>query len=441
MRSATPKVLHQICGLPILSYVLAAAASLEPKRLVVVLGHGQEQVRAILPQGCLVALQGEQRGTGHALLAAAEYVGEDDLIVVAGDTPLITGEALTEMVTAHREGGTEATVMTVELGDPTGYGRVVRDEFGFVARIVEQRDASDQERALREVNAGMYVLPGREAVAILGGVGAANDQGEVYLTDVVEGLVARGARVAALPASDPLVALGVNSRVELAQAQAVMRERIARAWMLDGVTLEDPGSTHIDATVRLEADVTILPHTCLRGSTRVARGSEVGPATTLIDTVVGEGCRVRHAYAEGARLEAGATVGPFSYLRPQAHLLEGAKAGAFVEIKKSTVGRGSKVPHLSYIGDATIGEGTNIGAGNITANYDGYHKHPTVIGDNVRTGSDTVFVAPVRVGDGAVIGAGSVITKDVPEGALGIARSRQKNIPGYAARRPGEAST
>ena len=438
MRSATPKVLHRVCGAPILSYVVQAAAALEPERLVVVLGHGHEAVRPILPEGCRVALQSEQRGTGDALLAAAEHVADGPLLVLAGDTPLVYAEVLRGLVEAHRAAGAAATVMTMRREDPTGYGRVIRDGQGYVARIVEHRDASAAEQAVHEVNTGMYVLPGREALEILRGVGTANDQGEVYLTDVVEGLVRRGARVAAHVTPDPAAALGVNSRAELAEAQAIMRERIARAWMLAGVTIEDPQSTHIDATVALESDVTILPFTCLRGTTRVGRGSEIGPAATLVDTVVGEDCRVRHAYAEGARLERGASVGPFTYLRPEAHLLEKAKAGAFVEIKKSTVGRGSKVPHLSYIGDTTIGAGTNIGAGNITANYDGYRKHPTVIGDNVKTGSDTVFVAPVQVGDGSVIGAGSVITKDVPAGALGIARSRQKNILGWAGRRRAE---
>lgn len=434
MKSATPKVLHRVCGLPLVIHVLRAAQAVQPERVVVVLGKGHEEVRPYLPEGCAVALQEAQRGTGDALLAAAAHLDEGPVLVLPGDTPLITAETLLALAGTHVAVGAEATVLTMELAEPGAYGRVVRDADGLVARIVEARDATPEVLAVNEVNAGMYILPGRRSVELLRRVGTDNEQGEVYLTDVIAALRSEGARVAACRAGDPGVTLGVNSRVELAEAQELMRGRLCREWMLAGVTIEDPASVHLDATVVLEPDVTILPFTCLRGVTRVARGSEVGPGCTLIDTVVGEGCRVRQAYAEGAVLDAGVTVGPFTYLRPGAQLREGAKAGAFVEIKKSTVGRGSKVPHLSYIGDTIIGEGTNIGAGCITANYDGYHKHPTVIGDNVKTGSDTVFVAPVTVGDGAITGAGSVITRDVPAGALGIARSRQQNLGGYAER-------
>lgn len=438
MKSSLPKVMHPVCGIPLLSHVLAAADAIGARRRVVVLGHGQSLVETILPAGWEVALQERQRGTGDALLAAAAFVDDGPVLVLSGDTPLVTADVLQTLVATHEDSGAAATVMTMELDRPDGYGRIVRDAAGDVAYIVEHRDAGEEQRALREVNAGMYVLPGVAALDLLRAAGSDNDQGEVYLTDVVAGLRRRGARVGAYRVADPAVALGVNSRVDLAQAQQLMRARICREWMLAGVTIEDPGSTHIDATVRLEADVTILPFTCLRGSTTVGRGSQIGPGATLVDTQVGPDCLVRHAYTDGAVLDAAALVGPFSYLRPQAHLCEGAKAGAFVEIKKSTVGPGSKVPHLSYIGDTTIGSGTNIGAGSITANYDGRRKHPTVIGDNVKTGSDTVFVAPVTIGDGATIGAGSIITKNVPAEALGIARCRQKNIEGYAGRMRGD---
>jgi len=438
MKSSLPKVMHPVCGAPLLSHVVAAADGLGVDRRVVVVGHGQDLVQSILPSGWEVATQERQRGTGDALLAAAAHLGDGPVLVLSGDTPLVTTAVLKAFLEAHEQSEAEATVLTMELVHPDGYGRVVRDAAGDVAYIVEHRDATDVERAVAEVNAGMYVLPGREALEILRAAGTDNAQGELYLTDVVAGLRRRGARVSAYRLADPAVALGVNSRVDLAEAQQIMRARICRDWMLAGVTIEDPQSTHIDATVRLEPDVTILPFCCLRGSTTIGRGSQIGPGTTLVDTQVGSNCVVRHAFTDGAVLDAAALLGPFSYLRPQAHLCEGAKAGAFVEVKKSTIGPGSKVPHLSYIGDTTIGSATNIGAGNITANYDGRHKHPTVIGDNVRTGSDSVFVAPVTIGDGATIGAGSIITKSVPAEALGIARSRQRNIRGYAGRRRGD---
>ncbi|MHB8867313.1 MAG: bifunctional UDP-N-acetylglucosamine diphosphorylase/glucosamine-1-phosphate N-acetyltransferase GlmU [Thermoleophilia bacterium] len=442
MRSALPKVLHEVCGLPLLGHVLAAVSAAGANRIVVVVRPGQgEAVASLLPPGAVIAVQETQRGTGDALLAAAEHLGEGSVLVVPGDTPLLTSVILLGLIEARTNAGADAVVLTLVPPDPTGYGRVVRDGLGDVERIVEHRDATAAELELDEVNAAAYLLPGRETVEILRGLEADNEQGELYLTDVVGALRARGKRVAAHVAADYRDALGINTRVELADAQAVMRERILRRWMLLGVTVDDPASTHVDATVDLEPDVRILPFTSLRGRTRVARGSEIGPASTLVDTMVGSDCRVRHSYTDGAVLEAGAQVGPFSYLRPEAHLLEASKAGAFVEIKKSTVGRGSKVPHLSYIGDATIGTNTNIGAGNITANYDGRRKHRTIIGDNVKTGSDTVFVAPVTVGDGTTTGAGSVITKDIPEGALGIARARQRNIAHYGAPSKSAAET
>lgn len=435
MRSALPKVLHEVCGLPLLAHVLAAVEATGAGRIVVVLQPGQEEaVAPFLPPRALIAIQRTQRGTGDALLAAAVHVADGPMLVVPGDTPLLTEAALRGLIEARGEEGADAAVLSMVVPDPTGYGRVVRDAAGEVERIVEHRDATEVERGIREVNAAAYVLPGAETVELLHGLETDNEQGELYLTDVVAALRGRGRRVVIHVAADYRDALGINTRVELAEAQTIMRERILRRWMLEGVTVEDPSSVHVDAGVELEADVRLLPFTSLRGRTRVARGSEIGPASTLVDTVVGPECRVRHSYTDGAVLEAGAQVGPFSYLRPEAHLLEGSKAGAFVEIKKSTVGRGSKVPHLSYVGDTTIGANSNIGAGNITANYDGRRKHRTIIGDNVKTGSDTVFVAPVTVGDGTTTGAGSVITKDIPEGALGIARARQRNIPGYGER-------
>lgn len=439
MRSALPKVLHEVCGLPLIAHVVRAAAESGVGRLVVVLRPGQvEEVRPHLPSSTEFAIQHQQAGTGDALLAAGAQLGDGHVLVLPGDTPLLTAEVLRELVQVWSATGADAALLTLIPPDPAGYGRVVRGSEGLVERIVEHRDATPAELELREVNAAVYILPAGETLDLLRGSSPNNEQGEIYLTDVIAGLRARGGSVAALRASDHRLALGINNRVELAEAQGIMRRRILESWMLAGVTIEDPASTHIDVGVELEPDVCILPFSCLRGHTRVARGSEIGPGSTLLDTVVGEGSYVRHSYTDGAVLEAGARVGPFTYLRPQAHLLEGAKAGAFVEIKKSTVGAGSKVPHLSYIGDTDIGCDTNIGAGNITANYDGLHKHRTRIGDNVKTGSDAVFVAPVSIGDGATIGAGSIITKNVPAGALGIARTRQKNLLGYGKRGPSD---
>jgi len=434
MKSEVPKVLHAVAGVAMVNHVLRAAEQINAGNVVVVLGHGHKQVEPHLPKGCTVVLQEEQRGTGHALLMASKEVGEGPVLVLSGDTPLLTGHMLREFTDAHFSCGSDASVATMQLDDPTGYGRVIRSPGGEVRRIVEQGDAGVDELGVREVNAGAYVFSAPAVMDILEELGNENSQGEVYLTDVVAKLVEQEEGVHAFRAPDPEEFMGVNTRVDLADAQSAMRDRICRDWMLAGVTILDPHSTHIDAAVKLAPDVTLMPNTVLRGDTRVGRGSEIGPGCTLVDTVVGEDCLVLHSYSQRAVLGNCVKVGPFAYLRPEAQLEDGVKVGTFVEIKKSRLGTGSKVPHLSYIGDAEIGAGTNIGAGNITANYDGREKHRTVIGEQVNTGSDTVFVAPVEIGDNVTIGAGSVITKDVPVGALGIARARQKNIPGYAVR-------
>ncbi len=337
MKSPLPKVLHRVCGLPLLSHVLDAAGSVEAARTVVVLGHGHEQVRPILPEGVVVALQESQRGTGDALLAAAGVLEDGLALVLAGDTPLVTGEVLLELVAAHEASGADATVLSMELDDPSGYGRVLRDSEGWVSRIVEHRDATAEERSVREVNAGMYVLPAGPAVEILARAGTDNAQGELYLTDVVSGLRARGSRVAAHATADPTVTLGVNSRLELAEAQTLMRRRLLERWMLEGVTVEDPASTHLDATVILAPDVRLLPFSCLRGRTVVGGGSEIGPSTTLLDTVVGEGCTVRHSYADRAVVEGESTVGPFSYLPPGARVQSGSSVDAFMEAGPGSV--------------------------------------------------------------------------------------------------------
>lgn len=444
MKSATPKVLHPIAGRSLLGHVVEAASRLEPAHVIVVVGHGRdaviEHLAEIAPWAGTV-VQEEQRGTGHAVRIALDSIDETSgtVLVLTGDTPLLTGETLMMLYSAHD--GAAATVLTAEFADPSGYGRIVRDSQGSVAGIVEHRDASAAEREITEINSGMYVFAIEDLRAGLTAVTTDNDQGEEYLTDVIGVLRRRDQRVNAVLVDDFREVLGVNDREQLAQAAAIMRDRITSHWMREGVTVVEPTSTWIDVDVDLEPDVTILPSTTLRGPTFIARGAHVGPGTTLTSCEVGANARVIHTWAELAVIGADANVGPFTYLRPGTTLGEGAKAGAFVEIKNSTVGDDAKVPHLSYVGDAEIGDGSNIGAATVFVNYDGVEKHRTTIGDHVRIGSDTMLVAPVTVGDGAYTAAGSVITEDVPPGAMAVARSKQRNIDGWVARRrPGTAS-
>jgi len=334
MKSRTPKVLHEVCGVPLLSHILDAVGALQPERLVVVLGPGHELVEPHLPESARVALQIEPRGTGDAVLKASGEILDGSMLVLPGDTPLITREVLSALIAHHRASEASATLLTMILEDPGGYGRIIRDDAGDVTAIVEHRDANEEQRRIKEVNAGMYVLPGRRTLELLHGVGDENDQGEIYLTDVIAALRAEGRRVSALPVADPTVTLGVNSRVELAEAQGLMRARILEYWMREGVTIEDPASTFIDARVRLSADVRILPFTSLRGETTVGRGSEIGPGSSLTDTLVGEGARVIHSHADRARIGDRALVEPFSYLCPQAELGDGVTIGAGSVITK-----------------------------------------------------------------------------------------------------------
>ena len=437
MRSAVPKVLHPLCGRPLIAWPVAAARAAGAGRVVVV-DNPQRRLADHLPDGVEVAIQEQPLGTGDAVAAAAGLIDPDaTVVVVNGDVPLITAEAIAELVTAHEAAGAKATMATMELDDPGAYGRVVRDGDGSVLKVVEAKggtgDATPEELQIREVNTGVFAFDGGALVAALRRLGSDNAQGEAYLPDVLP--VLRDQGVAAHVVTDHALTLGVNDRAELAEVRRLAQHRINVAHMRAGVTIVDPASTTIDVTVTLAADVTIEPYVQLKGATSVGAGSTIGALSTLTDTQIGEGVTVLHSHLTQARVDDGATVGPFAYLRPDAHLHPGAKAGTFVEIKNSEIGAGTKVPHLSYIGDADIGEGTNIGAGNITANYDGRNKHRTTIGKNVRTSVDTAFVAPVTVGDGAYTGAGSVITEDVPEKALGIARSRQRNVEGYADRK------
>jgi bifunctional UDP-N-acetylglucosamine pyrophosphorylase/glucosamine-1-phosphate N-acetyltransferase len=440
MRSRTPKMLHESCGRPMIDWTVGAAVEAGASKVVVV-GSPDGELDGRLPDGVVLAVQPEPNGTGGAVLAAAdELVGDGPVVVVNGDAPLVTPGALQALVDAHAENGAAATLVTMTLDDPSGYGRVVRGADGGVERVVETKrpgDATEDELAIAEVNAGVYAFDGAALLDALARVGTANAQGELYLPAALALLRHGGARVGALAVDDPSLLLGVNDRVDLARVRAIAQQRINAAHMRAGVTIVDPATTTIDVDVRIGADTVIEPSTFLRGVTTVGERCTVGPLTTVIDASLGDEVTVVHSYLTGCEVRAGATVGPFAYLRPGALLRERSKAGTFVEIKNSDIGEGTKVPHLSYVGDADVGPGTNLGAATITANYDGRNKHRTTIGANVRTSVDTTLVAPVTVGDDAYTGAGSVVTEDVPPGALGIARARQTNIEDYAERRRG----
>ena len=445
MRSATPKVLHEIGGRSLLGHVLAAAADSGAADVAVVVGHGRDEVEphvtACLP-AARTAVQHEQLGTGHAAMVGLDAVPADDgtVLVVMGDTPLLRGDLLRRLSEAHAAAGGVITVLTARPADPSGYGRVLRDGTGAVTGVVEHKDATDAQKRLDEVNTGMYAFDLAWVRAALPRVGRDNAQGEIYLTDVV-GLARSEERgVATVLAEDALVAEGVNDRVQLAALAAELNRRTLEDWMRAGVTVVDPGSTWVDVTVRLEQDVRLLPGVQLHGATTVATGAVVGPDCTLTGVRVGSGAQVVRTHGADAVLGDGATVGPFAYLRPGTVLDAAGKIGTFVETKNSHIGPRAKVPHLSYIGDADVGAGANLGAGTITANYDGRAKHRTVIGARVRSAVHVSFVAPVRVGDDAWTAAGSVITHDVPPGALGVARERQRNVEGYAARKGGRPS-
>jgi bifunctional UDP-N-acetylglucosamine pyrophosphorylase / glucosamine-1-phosphate N-acetyltransferase len=438
MRSALPKVLHPICGRPMVLWPLLAARAAGAERVVVV-DNPKQMLREHLPDDVEVAIQLEPRGTGDAVAAASDAIDASaSVLVINGDMPLITGEAIAALIGAHHEAGAAATIASMELDDPTGYGRVVRSPGGAVERVAETKragDATEQELAIREVNAGLYLFDGGALLAALAELDSDNAQGELYLPGVLPLLAGAGKAVQAHPLSHPDLALGVNDRVDLALVTRLAQRRIIEAHQRAGVTIVDPASTLIDAAVTIGPDTTIEPSTFLRGATRIGAGCRIGPLATVLDSDLGDRVTVLQSHVHGATAAAGVSIGPFAYLRPDAVLRENAKAGTFVEIKNSTIGAGTKVPHLSYVGDADIGEGSNLGAGTITANYDGRRKHRTTIGDRVRVSVDTAFVAPVTVGDDAYTAAGSVITEDVPPGALGVARQRQTNIEGYAERR------
>jgi bifunctional UDP-N-acetylglucosamine pyrophosphorylase/glucosamine-1-phosphate N-acetyltransferase len=438
MHSTLPKMLHDLCGRPLVGWPVAAAMDAGADRIVVV-DSPANTLEGRLPDGVVTVVQPEPNGTGGAVQAAAERIDDDATVVVLpGDAPLITAAAIAQLVAAHDASGAAATMATMVLDDPTGYGRVVRDADGSVQGVVETKaegDATPEQLAIHEVNSAIFAFDGSALKQALAELKPDNAQQELYLPDVLPALRAGGHDIAAHILDDPRLALGVNDRVQLAHVRAIAQQRIHDAHGRAGVTIIDPSSTLIDVGVTIGEDTRIEPSSFLRGTTSIGSGCSVGPLTTLIDATLHDGVTIPHSYVVQAEIQDGATVGPFAYLRPGTILRQHSKAGTFVEIKNSDVGARSKVPHLSYIGDADIGEGTNLGAATITANYDGVNKHRTTIGDRVHTGVDTTLVAPVTLGDDVVTGANSAITKDVPAGALGIARERQTNHEGYADRK------
>ena len=439
MRSELPKMLHPLCGRPLVGWPIAAAREAAGADRIVVVDSPANDAPGHLPDGgrhgrSAGAQRHRRRRPGRGRADRADTT----VVVLPGDAPLISARSIAQLVAAHEAARAAATMATMILADPTGYGRVVRDADGDVERVVETKtagDATPEQLLIDEVNSSIFAFDGAALLVALGALRADNAQGELYLPDVLPALRGSGLTVKAHVLADPDEALGVNDRVQLAQVRAIAQRRIHDAHGRAGVTIVDPASTLIDVGVTIGEDTVVEPSSFLRGDTTIGRGCTVGPLTTLIDATLHDEVTIPHSYVVSAEVESGATVGPFAYLRPGTVLRERSKAGTFVEIKNSDVGRGSKVPHLSYIGDADIGEDTNLGAATITANYDGVNKHRTTIGDRVHTSVDTTLIAPVTVGDDAYTAANSAITKDVPPGALGVARERQTNIEGYADRK------
>jgi bifunctional UDP-N-acetylglucosamine pyrophosphorylase/glucosamine-1-phosphate N-acetyltransferase len=445
MKSAVPKVLHELAGVPILGHVLMTASALKASKIVVVLRHEKELIENYLlshfPK-VMIVHQDEIPGTGRAAEQALQALGDfdGDILILSGDVPLIDVEAISQLLELHGNTGAAGTMVSVVLEDSTGYGRVVRVD-GNLERIVEQKDATKQELEISEVNAGVYVFDAKSLAESLSKVDTKNAQAEKYLTDVVGMLLQVGKKVSAQVIADHWLVAGINDRAQLAEVAAELNSRIVRAWQLAGVSVQEPHSTWIDVTVQLGQDVTLLPSTRLHGLTRIGVGSTIGPDTSLRDVEVGQHAKISRTQGDSARVLDGATVGPFAYLRPGTELGPNGKIGAFVETKNAKIGAGAKVPHLSYVGDAVIGEGANIGAGTIFANYDGVSKHRTEVGAHARTGSGNVFVAPVTIGAGAYTAAGSTIRRNVEAGALALNPGPQKNLAGWVLdQRPGSAS-
>lgn len=447
MKSRTPKVLHRLGGVPLVGHVLHTAQELGAQHTVTVVRHERERVSAAIMEmapEAIIAEQDDIPGTGRAMEAGLEALPNDfegQIVVLSGDVPLLDAATVGMLLDAHRTNQNELTLLSAFYDDPTGFGRVVRDDAGAFDSIVEQKDASEEQRKITEINSGVYVFDAAAARRVLPSLGTDNAQGEKYLTDAAHVIRGEGGRIEAIGIDDTWLVQGINDRVQLGETALEYNRRLIRFWQRQGVTVHDPASTIIERGVSIGQDVELLPGTQLRGATTIAAGAIIGPDTTLVDCEVGEDAVVKRTDATLSVIGARATVGPWSYLRPNSIVGEDGKIGTFVETKNSTIGNGSKVPHLSYIGDTTVGEGSNVGAGTITANYDGVNKHKTTVGNHVRTGSHNVFVAPVTIGDGAYTGAGTTVRKDIPAGALAITVAQQRNIEGWVVEnRPGTAA-
>ena len=440
MKSARSKLLHELAGHSLLSYAVRTATTLQPQHIVVVVGHGREQVEAHLAEVAphvTTAVQEQQLGTGHAVLVALEQLGElsGEVVVTYGDVPMLTTETLAALLLEHRSRQAAVTVLSARVADPSGYGRILRDADDMVTGVVEHRDADELQIGINEINSGIYVFEADTLRSALAELTPTNDQGELYLTDVLGVARRAGKTVGAMVIDDRWQTEGVNDRVQLSAMNAEMNRRILHRWMRGGVTIVDPASTWVQASVDLAADVTLLPGTSLEGATSVAAGATIGPDTTLTDVEVGEGATVVRSHGSLSVIGAGASVGPYAYLRPGTTLGPGGKIGTFVETKNAQLGAGAKAPHLSYLGDAVVGDGANIGAGVIFANYDGARKNTTTVGAYSFVGSNSVLTAPVQIADGAYVAAGSTITGDVGIGELAVSRGRQRNVPGWVARK------
>ncbi len=434
MKSKLYKVLHPVCGKPMVGHVLDTVHTASSDRTVVIVGHGAEAVKQYLGDRAEYVLQEQQLGTGHAVRQAEPLLGgeEGTTIVICGDTPLVKPETLQAMLEVHASNGAASTVLTASFENPTGYGRVITDAQGVVQRIVEQKDCTPEEAAVKEINTGTYCFDNRKLFSALAKVTNGNAQGEFYLTDVIGIFKESGEAVQRYCTDDLAEAIGVNDRVALAEAERFMRERINKRHLLEGVTIIDPASTYIEADVKIGSDTVLYPGTVLRGGTVIGEDCLIGPQADIVNCVIGTGVAVKYSVAADSVLGDGSTVGPYANLRPGTTLGQNCKIGDFVELKNAQLDDGSKVSHLSYVGDAKVGKEVNIGCGAITVNYDGFNKAITEIGDNAFIGSNVNLIAPVKVGDGAYVVAGTTITHDVPAGDLAIARERQVNKPGYA---------
>ncbi|MBP2651069.1 MAG: Bifunctional protein glmU [Firmicutes bacterium] len=439
MKSTLPKVLHEVGGKPMVKHVLDAAKASGSTRNILVIGFGGERVREVVGSDAEYKVQVEQLGTGHAVLETRDMLADYDgtVMVLCGDTPLLDEKLLTKLFFEHRNAGAQATVLTAIMPNPNGYGRVIRDQTGRVVKIVEQKDATPDELLVCEINTGIYCFESKTLFSLLSGITCDNAQGEYYLTDVIGMMVCGGGKVWAVAADDYQKTMGINSRAQLAEAEGILRQHKLTRLMDSGVTIMDLNSTFIDEEVNIAPDVIIYPFTWLEGKTTIGTGSVIGPNVRFTDTVVGENVTVHFTYAHQCRLCNNITVGPYVHLRPGTVLADNVKVGNFVEVKNTNVGIGSKIPHLSYVGDTDMGARVNIGSGTITVNYDGTHKHRTIIEDDAFIGCNTNLVAPVSVGKGAYVAAGSTITKNVPSEALGVARARQNNIADWTTKHKG----